>query len=279
MVAEPTREPIPDSVDPFGGVSGIVQAADGSEVGTVLVIDDDAAIRDLMQRFLLREGFSVITAAGGADGLRLARETRPDAITLDVMMPGIDGWAVLTALKGDPQTTDIPVVMLTIVDDRNLGYALGAADYVTKPIDRDRLLAVLARFARDARVLVVDDDPDVRTVLGRMLERAGYRVTEAEHGRDALDRIAQSPPDLVLLDLMMPEMDGFEFLDELRRGERGRGIPIVVITAKDLTADDHRRLNGSVERILQKSALDREALLFEVRELVRASVSRRKRTG
>jgi CheY-like chemotaxis protein len=272
MVAEPTPEPvsargITDGGGPVGG---------GTAQGTVLVVDDDPAIRDLVQRFLIRERFRVLTAATGEDGLRLARETRPDAITLDVMMPGMDGWAVLTALKSDPQTTDIPVVMLTIVDDRNLGYALGAADYLTKPIDRDRLLAVLARHARDAQVLVVDDDPDVRGVLRRMLEKAGYRVAEAEHGRAALARLAEATPDLVLLDLMMPEMDGFEFLDELRRGGLARGVPIVVVTAKDLTADDHRRLNGSVERILGKSALDRDTLLAEMRDLVAASVARRR---
>jgi len=134
---------------------------------------------------------------------------------------------------------------------------------------------VLARFAHGAQVLVVDDDPDVRTLLRRMLEAAGYRALEAENGRAALTRIAETTPDLILLDLMMPEMDGFEFLDELRRGGP-RGIPIVVVTAKDLTADDHRRLNGSVERILQKAALDREALLVEVRELVAKGVKRRK---
>ena len=136
-----------------------------------------------------------------------------------------------------------------------------------------------ARPPSSTRVLVVDDDPDVRAVLGRMLDKAGYRVVEAEHGRAALARIAEARPDLILLDLMMPEMDGFDFLDELRRGEGARGIPIVVVTAKDLTADDHRRLNGSVERILQKSALDRDALLAEVGELVSESVKRRKAGG
>ena len=109
-------------------------------IGTVLVIDDEAAVRDLMQRFLTKEGFRVVTALGGEEGLRLARELRPDAITLDVMMPGMDGWAVLSALKADPDLADIPVIMLTIVDDKNLGYALGASDYLTKPIDRERLV-------------------------------------------------------------------------------------------------------------------------------------------
>jgi hypothetical protein len=245
-------------------------------MGTVLVIDDEPAVRDLMQRFLSREGFRVVTAAGGEEGLRLARELRPDAITLDVMMPGLDGWAVLTALKADPSVADIPVIMLTIVDDKNLGYALGASDYLTKPIERERLVTVLAKHRRDRPVLVVDDDPGVRTLLRRMLEPEGYTVVEAENGRVALDRLRELTPSVVLLDLMMPEVDGFEFVSAFRGHEPWRGIPIVVITAKDLTHEDRERLNGYVQKILMKSAHGRDELLAEVRELVAASLARRK---
>jgi CheY-like chemotaxis protein len=168
--------------------------------------------------------------------------------------------------------------MLTIVDDRNLGYALGAAEYLTKPIDRERLAAVLARYRRDRPVLVVDDDAETRALLRRMLEPAGYTVVEANNGRVALERLSEVPPSVVLLDLMMPEMDGFEFVAEFRRREAWRGIPIVVITAKDLSRDDRERLNGYVQTILQKGAHDRDTLLAEVRELVATSVARR-RTG
>jgi GAF domain-containing protein/CheY-like chemotaxis protein len=249
---------------------------DEARNGTVLVIDDDPSIRDIVQRFLAREGFRVVTAAGGEEGLRLAREIGPDAITLDVMMPGLDGWAVLSTLKSEPATADIPVVMLTMMDDRNLGYALGAAEYLTKPIDRDRLLAVLSRYRRDRPILVVDDDADVRLLLHRMLEKAGFAVVEAEHGRAALARLAELTPELILLDLMMPEMDGFEFLEELRRLPVRRSIPVVVFTAKELTHDDRRRLSGSVERTLEKGSVSREALLAEVGELVSASLARRR---
>jgi CheY-like chemotaxis protein len=245
-------------------------------VGTVLVIDDEPAVRDLMQRFLGKEGFRVVTAAGGEEGLRLARELRPDAITLDVMMPGLDGWAVLSALKADADLSDIPVVMLTIVDDKNLGYALGASDYLTKPIDRERLVAVLDRYRRDLPVLVVDDDATVRQLLRRMLEPEGYTVVEAENGRAALERLGEGSPALILLDLMMPEMDGFEFLTEFRRNEGWRTIPVVVVTAKDLSRDERERLNGYVHKILQKGAHGRAELLAEVRELVAASVARRR---
>jgi GAF domain-containing protein/CheY-like chemotaxis protein/anti-sigma regulatory factor (Ser/Thr protein kinase) len=245
-------------------------------VGTVLVIDDEATVRDLMQRFLIKEGFRVVTAASGEEGLRWARELRPDAITLDVMMPGMDGWAVLSALKADPDVADIPVIMLTIVDDRNLGYALGASDYLTKPIDRERLVTVLKQHRRDRPVLVVDDDAEVRQLLRRMLESEGFAVVEAENGRVALERLRGESPSLILLDLMMPEMDGFEFVAELRRHEGWRAIPVVVITARDLSRDDRERLNGHVEKILQKGTYDRDQLLVEVRELVASSVARRR---
>ncbi|HET9488788.1 MAG TPA: GAF domain-containing protein [Methylomirabilota bacterium] len=248
-------------------------------IGTVLVIDDEAAVRDLMQRFLSKQGFRVVTASGGEEGLRRARELRPDAITLDVMMPGMDGWAVLSALKADAEVADIPVIMLTIVDDRNLGYALGAADYLTKPIDRERLVAVLKKYRRDLPVLVVDDDAVLRQLLRRMLEPEGFTVVEAENGRVALERLREVSPSVVLLDLMMPEMDGFEFAAEFRRHEAWRAVPIVVITARDLSREDHERLNGYVQKILQKGAHGRDQLLAEVRELVASSVARRRPTA
>jgi CheY-like chemotaxis protein/anti-sigma regulatory factor (Ser/Thr protein kinase) len=267
QVAEPAEEAVAAAAPAERPLTG---------VGTVLVIDDETAVRDLMQRFLSKEGFRVVTAPGGEEGLRRARELRPDAITLDVMMPGMDGWAVLSALKADPDVADIPVVMLTIVDDKNLGYALGAADYLTKPIDRERLVAVLRKYRRDLPVLVVDDDAVLRQLLRRMLEPEGYAVVEAENGRVALERLREVSPSVILLDLMMPEMDGFEFAAEFRRHEAWRAIPIVVITARDLSREDHERLNGYVQKILQKGANGRDQLLAEVRELVTASVARRR---
>jgi CheY-like chemotaxis protein len=192
------------------------------------------------------------------------------------MMPGMDGWAVLSRLKADADVADIPVVMLTIVDDRNLGYALGAAEYLTKPIDRERLVTVLDKYRRDLPVLVVDDDMGARQLLRRMLEPEGYTVVEAENGRVALERVRDASPGVVLLDLMMPEMDGFEFAAEFRRHESWRTIPIIVVTARDLSREDHERLNGYVQKILQKGAHDRDQLLDEVRELVAANLARRR---
>ncbi|MGH6918924.1 MAG: ATP-binding response regulator, partial [Geminicoccaceae bacterium] len=248
--------------------------------GKVLVIDDEQTVRDLMRRFLAREGFDVVTARDGREGLELARKLRPALITLDVLMPEFDGWSVLQALKGDAELAQIPVLMLTILDEKHKGYALGAADYMTKPFDRDRLRALLAKYARAGGgkcILVVDDDAENRRRLSRVLEGEGWQVTEAENGRVGLERFAQSPPDLIVLDLMMPEMDGFEFLSRLRSNDALRDVPVVVITAAELTDEERARLNGRVERILQRSAFEPDDLLAEVRALVARSFDRAER--
>ena len=240
---------------------------------TVLVIDEDPTVHDLMQRFLIKEGFRVESALSGEEGLRLAKELQPDAITLDVMMPSMDGWAVLSALKADPELADIPVIMQTILDNKTMGYALGASDYLTKPIDRDRLSAILKKYQKDRSsrsILVVEDDAVTRAMIRRMLEKdkEGWVVTEAENGQIALERMADNQPTLILLDLMMPQMDGFAFVNELHQHESWRSIPVVVLTAKDITPEDRQRLNGCVENILQKGAYTREQLLAQVRQLV-----------
>ncbi len=246
--------------------------ATGPTAGRVLVIDDDPTVGDLIQRFLGREGFQVVTATGGEEGLRLAAETRPDVITLDAIMPGVDGWTVLSRLKSDPGLAAIPVVMLTILDDKNLGFSLGASDFLTKPIERDVLVATLTRVASrpSGPVLLVEDDQFSRDVIRRSLEAIGVQVTDVPNGRVALEEMAKTRPGLILLDLLMPEMDGFEFLAELRRHEDWRSIPVVVVTAKDVDTADRIRLNGRVETILQKGAFSREELLGELRDLVKA---------
>ncbi|CAN5875924.1 hypothetical protein BH20GEM1_BH20GEM1_04600 [soil metagenome] len=249
--------------------SGAEELPAGSAAGTVLVVDDEPTARELMARHLRRAGYHVVEAADGLAGLEAARAIRPDVITLDVLMPHMDGWAVLKELKSDPSLADIPVIMATITDERHLGIALGASEYLTKPINRERLAAVLARYSRaDAprRVLVVEDDESARTLIRRALEAEGWEVDEAENGRVALERLDAARHALVLLDLMMPEMDGFEFLEIVRGGADPAAVPIVVITAKELTDDDRMRLNGGVERIVQKGSRDR--FLDEIRDLV-----------
>jgi signal transduction histidine kinase/CheY-like chemotaxis protein len=238
---------------------------------TLLVIDDDPTVHDLMRRFLGRDNFNIQSAHGGEEGLRMARELHPAVITLDVMMPHVDGWTVLSALKSDPELSTIPVIMVTIVDDRGMGFALGAVEYLTKPIDRARLMDVLGRYRRNPvahTALVVDDDRPTRQLTRRQLEREGWKVREAENGREALESAAEALPDLVLLDLMMPEMDGFQFVREFRNHREWRSVPVIVVTAKELTAEDCRELNGQVERVLQKGAFGRDELLTEIRELL-----------
>ncbi|MDH3556066.1 MAG: response regulator [Deltaproteobacteria bacterium] len=241
---------------------------------TVLVIDDDAMVLELMKRFLSKEGYRVVTAKGGKEGLRLARELIPDVITLDVIMSEMDSWAVLSALKGDSDLANTPVIMLTIVDDKSMGYRLGASDYLTKPINRNRLVAAVRKHAPPpCGVLVVEDDAEMRELLQRFLQNEGWVVVEAQNGREALDRISENKPELILLDLMMPTMDGFEFLEELRKHTAWLSIPVLVITAKDLTAEERRRLDGRVNKILQKGAYSREKLLAEVHDLVADYIS------
>jgi hypothetical protein len=242
--------------------------------GMVLVIDDDAEARDLVRRLLTGEGFEVAEAAGGEAGLELARTLRPDAITLDVLMPGMDGWAVLSALKADSALADIPVIMLTMLNDRNLGFALGASEYMTKPIDRDRLRHLLQKYRRDGAcdVLVVEDDPATRELLRRLLESEGWTAATAENGRVALQALTRNTPSLILLDLMMPIMDGCQFATELRKHAAWRSIPVIVLTAKDLTPEDRRMLNGDVQGVLQKGALSRDELVREIHDLMAASI-------
>ena len=258
---EPARAPVQAAVTP------------GS---TVLVVDDDPAARELIERTLRAEGVEVRTAVDGEEGLRLARELRPAAITLDVMMPGLDGWAVLRALKADPSLRDTPVVMVSITRDRRMGYSLGATEFLTKPVDREQLVSLLRQYRSEdgpGRVLVVEDDEEIRELFRRTLGQEGWEVDEAQNGRIGLERMEARLPSLIILDLMMPEMDGFEFVARVRQQEAWREIPIFVVTAMDLTAEDRSRLNGYVEQILAKSAHSSEELLGQVRDLVRARLS------
>jgi DNA-binding response OmpR family regulator/anti-sigma regulatory factor (Ser/Thr protein kinase) len=242
-----------------------------SDLATILVIDDDPMARDLLARLLTREGFQVVTAASGAEGLRLARAIRPMTITLDVLMTDTDGWSVLAALKADPELASIPVVMLTIADERGKGFALGAAEYLTKPIDGTRLSSMLQRYRVQGAsevVLLVEDDAALRELLRRQLHKVGWAVVEATNGQEALARLAETRYVAILLDLMMPEMDGFTFLTELRKVDTS--TPVIIISAKEITPEDRLRLNGAVTAILQKGQYTCEHLLHQVRELARA---------
>ena len=192
------------------------------------------------------------------------------------MMPDLDGWTVLAALKGDPILADIPVVLMSIVDEKNRGYSLGATDYLIKPVNREKLSSSIRKICgtNGQHALLVDDDDVIRKGMASSLERDGWQVGHAGNGKEALTYLSQHRPDVIVLDLMMPEMDGFEFLDQMRRRPEWREIPVMVATAKDLTAEDRQRLSSGVDRIIQKHASERDTILQEVGQTLAAYVRR-----
>jgi CheY-like chemotaxis protein len=246
--------------------------------GLVLVIDDDPAMHDLVRRTLEKEGIAVIPALSGEEGLELARQLKPAVITLDVMMPGSDGWNVLRALKADPDLAGIPVVMLTIIDDKNMGFSLGASEYLTKPVDRERLVRVIRRFRHEGggRALVVEDDEAARDRMRELLRAEKWEVVEARNGVEGLEALGRGMPDLILLDLMMPEMNGFEFLAALHAREGGQQVPVVVVTAHDLSPAEREHLSIHVARVFDKDHLDSQVLVAELRRLLAGSSGREK---
>ncbi|WP_020615096.1 hybrid sensor histidine kinase/response regulator [Paenibacillus daejeonensis] len=235
---------------------------------SILFIDDEPENRLLIERYLASENWKLAFSQSGREGIRLARLLKPQVICLDILMPSMDGWAVLAELKNDPELADIPVVILSLTNDRQLGYSLGAAEYLTKPVSRNRLIEVMDRFITDREhhsVLVIEDDETTSEMMTRMLHREGYTAHKADNGRLALEQIKIEKPNLILLDLMMPEMDGFEFIAELRQTSHLSEIPVIVLTAKTITADDRNKLNGSVKDIIQKGSFNRSQLLDEIR--------------
>ncbi|EIJ41502.1 PAS domain S-box [Beggiatoa alba B18LD] len=252
---------------------------DGTKGDTILVIDDDSVVRELLQNYLCKSGYQVVTASSGEQGLKLARELKPHAITLDVMMPGMDGWMVLTAIKKDAELINIPVIIISLIEDKSIGYALGANEYLTKPINRDELSHVLRKYLDKDKgsqhIMLVEDDPVTREMISTVLKKNGWDIQTAENGRIALEYLPFKQPDLIITDLMMPEMDGFEFVAKLRENPAWRAIPVVVLTAKDITQEDRLLLNHRVERIFQKSNYQIEELLNELSDcLVRLDTKR-----
>jgi hypothetical protein len=220
-----------------------------------------------MKKFLKKENYNVLQATSGPAGLDLAAKHIPDLITLDVMMPEMDGWEVLTALQNNETTKNIPVIMLTMTNERDIGYSLGATDYLTKPVDWNNLSKILKKHQIETdsqSILIVEDDEITRDMLTKSLETNDFKVIVAKNGKEALQRVNKAKPALILLDLMMPEMDGFEFAEKLREKKEWLDIPVVVITAKDLTKEDHSRLKGNVEAIMQKGSYNKDELLNEV---------------
>jgi len=245
--------------------------ADTDMGGVVLVIDDDESVRHLIELYLGKIGYQVVLASNGPEGLKKAQELRPDVIILDVMMPGMDGWQVLSKLKADSNLAYIPVIVLTMMEDYEMGYSLGAAEYLTKPISRNELINVLCKYRNDKpsfSIILVDDEPLTRKMMVRVLEEHGWQIIEAENAKMALQLMESLQPNLILSDLKMPEMDGFEFIKRLRQNETWAAIPVVILTAMDLTAEEHIWLNNNVNKVLRKGAYTRNELLSEIRQLL-----------
>ena len=239
---------------------------------TILVIDDDDNAQDMMKKYLQKQSISILQAKSGEEGLKLALEHMPDAITLDVMMPEMDGWEVLSALQANDKIKNIPVIMLTMADEPDLGFSLGATDYLTKPVNWSQLSTILKKHqiqSNSESIMIVEDDEITRDMLRKSLESNNFKVKSAVNGKEALEKIKIAKPGLIILDLMMPEMDGFEFSEKLRENKDWLDIPVVVITAKDLTKEDHNRLKGNVEAIMQKGSYSKKELLAEVGERIK----------
>lgn len=232
----------------------------------VLAIDDDPDAIYLLRESLAEAGYRVVGALSGDEGVRKARELRPFAITLDIMMPRRDGWEILHELKADAATQDIPIIVVSIVDNKELGYRLGAFDYLLKPFNRGAIVAALGRLSpRAGRLLVVDDDPGIVDLVRQLLEGEPYQVVAAADGQEALEAIARQRPDVVLLDLLMPRLDGFAVIEHLQQDPQYRRIPVIVLTAKALTAAERAMLDQSVLKVVQKMGLERDAFIAELR--------------
>ncbi|MDM8564505.1 response regulator [Candidatus Halobeggiatoa sp. HSG11] len=235
---------------------------------TILVIDDDLMVHNLLKKHLNKVGYKLIFATTHQEGLRLANELEPTTIILDVMMEQGEGWNLLSTLKSEPKLSHIPIITLSLLEDRSIGYSVGTAEYLIKPLDYNKLEAVIGKYNTNidvsAPVMIVEDDIVTREMVAGTLEKHGWQVERAENGRIALELVKQKPPALILLDLMMPEMDGFEFIALLRQEPACASIPVIVLTAKDITVEDQQCLHDKVAKIFQKSAYTQKHLLAEI---------------
>ncbi len=247
--------------------AGVIDTIDENGLTSILLIDDEELNRDLLERYISRRDWKVAYADNGADGLRLARRLRPKVICLDILMPDMDGWSVLAALKEDADLMQIPVVIWSMTSDRQRGFTLGASEFLMKPVQRDQMIMVMDKYVhnrKDHEVLVIEDDSSASELVARLLRMEGYSVTLAPNGLAALSYISKKMPALVLLDLMMPDMDGFEFIDELKKLDVWNEVPVVVLTSKAISDEDRGRLNGYVKSIIQKNAFNPQTLLLKI---------------
>jgi len=252
----------------------IPQISPFPQKGKILVIDDDINFLDLIDRRLSKEGYLVFTANNGQSGLNKAKKLVTDIIILDIVMPDMDGWTVYQKLKKTPLLSQIPIIIVTIGDYEKMAKDFGVADFLSKPIKWKTLNVILSKYkiiSKSKHILVIDDDSATRIILRKMLVKDGWRVDEAENGKVALDRIKKEKPELILLDLLMPVMDGFEFLKVIKGENALIDIPIIVITSKDLTADDYSYLTANVDRVIQKGDYTRKEIINRIDVAVKES--------
>ncbi|MDH4101493.1 MAG: response regulator, partial [Nitrospirota bacterium] len=240
----------------------------------ILVVEDDAKASELLSIHLKQAGYGVVTASNGESAVRLAKELQPFAITLDIMLPKQDGWQVIQELKADDSTANIPVLVTSMLDDQNLAFSLGATDYFVKPVDKGRLLQRLGTISLSfnttqgpATVLVVDDEPATLELLRATLEPVGYKVLTASGGADGIELARKHMPNIILLDLMMPEVSGFDVISALKESLKTRNIPIIIFTAKDLSREEIEELNADIENIYLKGDFEKSSLLEEIYRL------------
>ncbi len=241
-----------------------------SERKTILVVDDEPDMAAMISRYLLQEGYNTLTATSGAEALILAERERPFAVTLDIIMPDIDGWEVLQGLKKNPETKDIPVIIVSISEGKETGFALGAIGYVTKPVSKEQLISEIEKIGKPGirSIMIVDDSELDRRQIGRIIESEGLNLIVAENGAVCLELIKKQVPDVLVLDLMMPELDGFAVLEKIRGNPETRDMPIIVVTAKDLTEEDRNKLSGNVFSVLDKSVATSVTLFAEIKRIL-----------
>jgi signal transduction histidine kinase/CheY-like chemotaxis protein len=252
------------SVPPAGLESGVTTEPASGPGPTVVVVEDDRRSFDLLRVYLEAAGARVVSARDGREGLDTVRRLRPAGVVLDILLPGIDGWEVLAQLKADPATAAIPVVVVSMLDERGRGFALGAAEYLVKPVGKEQLLAALYRAAampeRKHTVVAIDDDPLAIELVQASLEPEGWTVLGAATGQEGLALIRERRPSAVLLDLLMPGMDGFEVLEALRAEPDTKSVPVVILTSKSMTQQDKERLQGRITYVARKTEFNLSGL-------------------
>ena len=252
------------SVPQVGLDSGLPAELSPGPGPTVVVVEDDRRSFDLLRVYLEAAGARVVSARDGEEGLDTVRRLSPAGVILDILLPGIDGWEVLAQLKADPGTAAIPVIVVSMLDDRGRGFALGAAEYLVKPVGKDQLLAALYRAAampeRKRTVVAIDDDPLAIELVRASLEPEGWTVLGAATGQEGLAMIRERQPSAVLLDLLMPGMDGFEVVEALRADLDTKSVPVVILTSKSMTQQDKERLQGRITYVARKTEFDLSGL-------------------